>query len=272
MHLSIRMTYIMILLAVTFIYGVGVGKFSWPPHDSISYVYRNVDDYLQQKNRIKSEPYIVITFDDGKESDYIIAYPLMAERGIKGTSYITTSWIGKEGYLNWEQVKELKQAGWTIGCHTHTHPRLTALVDEDIHHELNKVNLAFKDQGLSIPQHHAYPFGDHNDRVVSIVKQYRDSSRSLVKGYFTGTLQRIEVYPMYIQDDEYLEEVKNQIEYAVKNEMIIVLLTHDIKENPSTYGTDLKYFIKLLDYIADNNYKTATISEVYELIVELINE
>ncbi len=46
-----------------------------------------------------NEDPIVITFDDGFESTYTIAYPIMQQYGIVGTVYVVPSWIGSPGYL-----------------------------------------------------------------------------------------------------------------------------------------------------------------------------
>lgn len=72
----------------------------------------------------KREPLMVITFDDSKESDYELAYPLLKSKGVVGTSYIIASKIGKEKYLNWDQIREMKENGWGIECHSFDHARL----------------------------------------------------------------------------------------------------------------------------------------------------
>lgn len=53
---------------------------------------------------------VVISFDDAYETDYTTVYPLFKARGLKGTSYIVTSFIGQPGQLTWEQIA-LMRAG-----------------------------------------------------------------------------------------------------------------------------------------------------------------
>ena len=136
--------------------------------------------YLSLKFRLSRQtPIVAITFDDGSETDYTVAYPLMEKRGIKGTSYITTAWIeARSRKLTWEQIKELKQVGWTIGCHTNTHPRLTELKAEDIHQEMQDVNRVFELHDLEPPEHHAYPLGRYNDQVIDVIRHYRKTGRA----------------------------------------------------------------------------------------------
>ncbi len=38
--------------------------------------------------------------------------------------------------MSWDQLRGLADEGWEIGSHTHSHPRLPALSDDDLHREL----------------------------------------------------------------------------------------------------------------------------------------
>jgi peptidoglycan/xylan/chitin deacetylase (PgdA/CDA1 family) len=66
----------------------------------------------------------VVSFDDANDSDYIVAYPMFQQRGIKGTSYITTGYMGQPGYLTWDMIDEMRG-----GSHT-PKPDLTLTSDD----------------------------------------------------------------------------------------------------------------------------------------------
>ena len=51
---------------------------------------------------------VVISFDDASDSDYTTVYPLFKARGLKGTSYIVTSFIGTPDHLTWAQIDQMK--------------------------------------------------------------------------------------------------------------------------------------------------------------------
>jgi hypothetical protein len=53
-------------------------------------------------------PTVVVAFDDANESDYLVAYPLFAARGLKGTSYIVTSYIDEEDQLQWSEIATMR--------------------------------------------------------------------------------------------------------------------------------------------------------------------
>jgi len=64
---------------------------------------------------------IIITFDDGLISDYEIGLPALSERKFAAHFFVNTANIGKPGYTNWAQLREMDDAGMQIGSHGHQH-------------------------------------------------------------------------------------------------------------------------------------------------------
>lgn len=69
---------------------------------------------------------VMITFDDGYESNYTLAYPILQETGMKATISLITSHIrggeseGIPTSMTWTQAKEMYESGIVdIGTHTH---------------------------------------------------------------------------------------------------------------------------------------------------------
>ncbi len=103
---------------------------------------------LNQPNRLK-EPekprYVVLTFDDGYLDFYTEAFPILQQYGFHATVFLPTIFIdgkrpglrGKE-HLNWDQVRELRTVGITIGSHTCSHPQLYDLPLDKIEQELHR--------------------------------------------------------------------------------------------------------------------------------------
>lgn len=68
---------------------------------------------------------VMITFDDGYESNYTLAYPVLEETGMKATIALITSHIrddtggGMPTSMTWQQAKEMYESGIVdIGTHT----------------------------------------------------------------------------------------------------------------------------------------------------------
>lgn len=82
-----------------------------------------------------STPNVCIAFHDGTK-DHLAAGKLLSELGLTGTFFIVTGWLGQEGYLTREDVKELARLGHRIGSHTDTHPNLSTLSQDELDKEL----------------------------------------------------------------------------------------------------------------------------------------
>jgi biofilm PGA synthesis lipoprotein PgaB len=62
---------------------------------------------------------VVITFDDGYEDVYLHAFPVLKKHQVPSIVFIIGGMIGKDGYLNWDQVRSMESSGLvTIGGHT----------------------------------------------------------------------------------------------------------------------------------------------------------
>ena len=65
---------------------------------------------------------VFLTFDDGADCAYTCIAGELEARGWRGHFFVTSSWIGKPGFMNASQIRELHKRGHVIGSHTHTHP------------------------------------------------------------------------------------------------------------------------------------------------------
>lgn len=73
---------------------------------------------------------VIFTFDDGGVGGIEHAAPLLEEHGWRGLFFITTDWIGRPGFLDEPQLRELSARGHVIGSHSCSHPaRMSACTD-----------------------------------------------------------------------------------------------------------------------------------------------
>lgn len=112
---------------------------------------------------------VIITFDDGDISVYTAAFPIMQKYGLTGVTYIVGNYMGTEGYMSADQLKELVAAGWEMGSHSRSHRDLTRLEPAVQRMEIVEARKVLQeatgDQVLSF----AYPFGIMNSGVGSYV-------------------------------------------------------------------------------------------------------
>ena len=105
---------------------------------------------------------VILTFDDGSETVYSTALPLMQRYGFTGTSFIVYNYIGILRYMSADEIKVLYSVGWEIGSHSLSHTDLTThpkrQTDEIVESRRRLQSL------LGIPiLSFAYPFGAYND-------------------------------------------------------------------------------------------------------------
>lgn len=115
------------------------------------------------------EKSVVLTFDDGHESNYTLALPVLQEFGFKAHFFITTGWIGTPHFMAEEQIRELCRAGMSIGSHGKSHSFLTdlsisALCDE-LTESIKNLNHIV---GHAVKSFSA-PGGRINEKVASVV-------------------------------------------------------------------------------------------------------
>jgi peptidoglycan/xylan/chitin deacetylase (PgdA/CDA1 family) len=79
---------------------------------------------------------VALSFDDGEAGNYEHAFPALVARDMTATFFITTSWVGRPGYVTWDQLREMSEAGMSIQSHTRTHPFLSGLGREELLEEL----------------------------------------------------------------------------------------------------------------------------------------
>ena len=82
---------------------------------------------------------MLLTIDDGFESFYLNAWPVLKKRKIPFILFVSTREVGKNGYMTWEQIKEIESSDLaTIGNHSHTHEYLIDWEEKKIRDDLEK--------------------------------------------------------------------------------------------------------------------------------------
>ena len=130
-----------------------------------------------------AERTVAITFDDGAETDILFAAPLLRRLNFGGTFYITAGFLGKPGYLDHSQLRELSGMGFEIGCHSMTHAYLTDLNDRDLRREVAEPKVQIEQIVGRAVEHFSCPGGRHDRRVSDAARE---------AGYRTVTTSRIQ--------------------------------------------------------------------------------
>ena len=129
-----------------------------------------------------NHPFVCLTFDDGYQDNYDIAYPILKQMEVPFAIYVTTGFIDNRLPMRWYTNEKLGINGealksldadplCTIGAHTVSHPRLDTLSPEEQQKEIEQ-SLQELESLLGHPiRHFSYPHGAYNSDTFSIINK-----------------------------------------------------------------------------------------------------
>ena len=144
---------------------------------NLKYNFYDPKDLEINFDKEKTEKKILITIDDAFSSFYKFAWPYLKQENIPFILFVSTETIGKKGYMNWPQIKELeKEPNAYIGNHSHTHAYLVDLKNEEFLKDISIANKTFiKNLGYN-PIFFSYPFGEYSNFIKEhIAKNFKFS-------------------------------------------------------------------------------------------------
>lgn len=84
----------------------------------------------------RGQPRVAITFDDAPAGVFAHAIPALRARGMTATIYTVTDWVGRPGFMTWDQLRQAAAWGMSIQSHTRSHPFLSELDEPALRAEL----------------------------------------------------------------------------------------------------------------------------------------
>jgi peptidoglycan/xylan/chitin deacetylase (PgdA/CDA1 family) len=118
----------------------------------------------------KREAGVVISFDDGCESDLTVAAPILRSMNFGATFYITIDFLGRHGFMIPSQVRELAEMGFDVGCHSMTHAYLSDLDDAGLHREIVEAKARLEEMTGRPVLHFSCPGGRWSPKVAEVAR------------------------------------------------------------------------------------------------------
>ncbi len=125
------------------------------------------------ENALPAKKVVWLTFDDGNEDFYTIAYPILKKYKAKATNNIITGFVkkGNAGNLTVKQMKEMMAHGMSFQSHTVNHPDLSATDKATQKVELTD-SIDFLENKLNTKINTiAYPSGRYNQTTLDLAKK-----------------------------------------------------------------------------------------------------
>ena len=152
--------------------------------------------------RLPAKP-IVLTFDDGYDDAYTNAFPLLKERGLVGTFFVTVNLVGQPGYMSWDQVRSLANSGMDVQSHAMDHISMAKLTGGALFAQLAESRRILSERTGTDVRFFAYPVGEFNGATRAVAasvgyyaafakdggaRQSKDWAYALRRTRITGTL------------------------------------------------------------------------------------
>lgn len=125
------------------------------------------------ENALPAKKVVWLTFDDGNEDFYTIAYPIIKKYKAKATNNIITGFVkkGNAGNLTVKQMKEMMAHGMSFQSHTVNHPDLSVTDNATQKAELTD-SIDFLEDKLNTKVNTiAYPSGRYNQTTLDLAKK-----------------------------------------------------------------------------------------------------
>lgn len=125
------------------------------------------------ENALPAKKVVWLTFDDGNEDFYTIAYPILKKYKAKATNNIITGFVkkGNAGNLTVKQMKEMMSHGMSFQSHTVNHPDLSVTDNATQKAELTDSVDFLEDKLNTKVNTIAYPSGRYNQTTLDIAKK-----------------------------------------------------------------------------------------------------
>jgi peptidoglycan/xylan/chitin deacetylase (PgdA/CDA1 family) len=115
---------------------------------------------------------VILTFDDGYVDNYVNAFPVLQEFGLKGTFFIITELVDKQepNYMSWAMIEEMAAAGHRMESHTKTHPDLREKSwDHHVWQILGSQQTLAAHIGYT-PRYFCYPGGVYDQTALDVLQ------------------------------------------------------------------------------------------------------
>ena len=119
----------------------------------------------------KKNKKVLITIDDAFSSFYENAWPILKKRKIPFILFVSTEPVGKSGYMNWNEIKEISSYDFAyIGNHSHTHEYLLNFSHFEFEKDIKNSIKIFKEKLGYNPIFFSYPFGEYNLKQTEFIE------------------------------------------------------------------------------------------------------
>lgn len=205
-------------------------------------------------------PLISITFDDGWQSTYDNAVPILNHYDYKGTFYVNPLSLDTKSFMSTTDMHHLVTGKHEVASHGLKHINFTTVNAKELDTQLGAAKTFVSQQTGMSTIDFATPYGEADAEVTAVAKRYYQSSRGTESGI--NTRQNFDPYNLrvlFMGPDTKISQITQAIEEARAHNGWLILVYHQIQDKKSSENITPAMFAKQLDLIKHSNIPVRTI-------------
>ena len=187
-------------------------------------------------NEKNNTPYIVFLFDNASKNTYDLALPVLENHNINATVGIVTGKIGKNGFMNWEQLTDLQNNHfWEIASQSYHGNDLENINNSELIQEILTSKDSLQAHSLNINSF-VVPNGNISVRQEAIIRDYY--SNIIISGtnnLNASPILRYKLWSYAIRRNYSTNDIVNRINIAKNgNEKVVIFHIFNVTNNPKS--------------------------------------
>jgi len=212
-------------------------------------------------------PRISLGFDDAPVSAARFGLDFLAPHSIAATYYIAMGLTKAApdhlgGYTQPDLIKSLYDNGHEIACHSFSHADCAKLDAAALALECEKNRLALAEIGIPSPHHFAYPFGSISPKAKKTLSRDRFTSCRALHHGLVGRQADLGALPAIgIEGENGPDRARHYLKAGLKDNGWLILFTHDVRDEPSNWGTRINDLKSILHEAKESGYRFVTMEQ-----------
>lgn len=188
---------------------------------------------------------VAITIDESFRSAYEEAWPRLKKAGLPFTLFVPTDPPdrGQPAYLTWDEIRELRDAGVTIGAHTASHMAVSQSTTEELRADIERSLVSFQRELGERPAIFSWPKGEMSTTAGEMLAQLGFKAAF---GYHSGAISSLAdsmQFPRFPMAGRYAE----QKEFKMRVNTLALPLTNITPADPTVNRDTLTRFAFTID-------------------------
>jgi peptidoglycan/xylan/chitin deacetylase (PgdA/CDA1 family) len=129
-------------------------------------VWVSIEQFEAVLDAVAGRPDVQLTFDDANVSDLEIGLPRLLERGLTAKFFVPAGLLGQPGRLDADGVRELVDAGMSVGSHGWAHRDWRRLAPGQVREEMAEARRVLTDLTGQPVSEVSVPFGSYDRHVL----------------------------------------------------------------------------------------------------------